>query len=156
MNNGCVCCTGLVPVPRTSPGTCYPVPGRSLLPVLPDPLLRLLVMVATTPGKDLRRLCLTDGPCSYLGAVRGDLIRILTKLLKRRNRLDAILIETTGLADPAPVAQTFFVDEEVKEGMRLDSILTVVDAKHIVQHLDEKKEQGVINESSEPLLPAAS
>jgi len=79
--------------------------------------------------------------------VRGDLIRILTKLMKRKNKLDAILIETTGLADPAPVAQTFFVDEDIKEGMRLDSILTLVDAKHIVQHLDEKKDKGIINES---------
>lgn len=79
--------------------------------------------------------------------VRGDLIRILTKLMKRKNKFDAILIETTGLADPAPVAQTFFVDEDIKEGMRLDSILTIIDSKHIVQHLDEKKEEGIINES---------
>jgi G3E family GTPase len=80
-------------------------------------------------------------------AVRGDLIRILTKLMKRKKKLDAILVETTGLADPAPVAQTFFVDDEIKEGMRLDSILTIVDSKHIVQHLNEKKEAGIINES---------
>lgn len=79
--------------------------------------------------------------------VRGDLIRILTKLMKRKKKLDAILVETTGLADPAPVAQTFFVDDEIKEGMRLDSILTIVDSKHIVQHLNEKKEAGIINES---------
>jgi hypothetical protein len=56
--------------------------------------------------------------------VRGDLIRILTKLLKRKNRFDHILIETTGLADPAPVAQTFFVDDDLKRSLRLDSILT--------------------------------
>ena len=47
--------------------------------------------------------------------MRGDLIRILAKLLRRKNRFDAILIETTGLADPAPVAQTFFVDEDLKQ-----------------------------------------
>ena len=56
--------------------------------------------------------------------MRGDLIRILTKLLKRKNRFDHILIETTGLADPAPVAQTFFVDDDLKRSLRLDSILT--------------------------------
>jgi molybdopterin-guanine dinucleotide biosynthesis protein len=56
--------------------------------------------------------------------VRGDLIRILHKLLKRKHAFDAILIETTGLADPAPVAQTFFVDDELKERVRLDAIVT--------------------------------
>ncbi|EFN51669.1 hypothetical protein CHLNCDRAFT_49195 [Chlorella variabilis] len=75
--------------------------------------------------------------------VRGDLIRILTKLLKRKNRFDHILIETTGLADPAPVAQTFFVDDDLKHSLRLDSILTVVDAKHILLHLDEEKPDDV-------------
>jgi G3E family GTPase len=76
--------------------------------------------------------------------VRGDLIRILGNLMKRKDRLDAVLIETTGLADPAPVAQTFFVDEEMRKAFRLDAIVTVVDAKHVWQHLetsDECKEQ---------------
>jgi len=59
------------------------------------------------------------------------------------------LIETTGLADPAPVAQTFFVDEEVKANYELDAIITVVDAKHCSQHLDEEKPEGVENESVE-------
>jgi G3E family GTPase len=65
--------------------------------------------------------------------VRGDLIRILSKILRRAEKLDAIIIETTGLADPAPVAQTFFMDDAIKERARVDGILTVVDAKHIVQ-----------------------
>jgi G3E family GTPase len=81
--------------------------------------------------------------------VRGDLVRIIHKLLKRKNSFDAILIETTGLADPAPVAQTFFVDEEIAERCRLDAILTVVDAKHLLAHLDEVKPEGVENESVE-------
>lgn len=81
--------------------------------------------------------------------VRGDLIRILSKLLKRKNAFDAILIETTGLADPAPVAQTFFVDDELKERLRLDAILTVVDCKHALQHLLEEKPDGVENEAVE-------
>jgi len=81
--------------------------------------------------------------------VRGDLIRILDKLSRRSRKLDHVLIETTGLADPAPVAQTFFVDESVKEHYELDAIVTVVDAKHILPHLNEEKPEGVENESVE-------
>src|SRR3954449_5447418 len=72
--------------------------------------------------------------------VRGDLIRILGKLLKRKDRFDYVLIETTGLADPAPVAQTFFSDEEMKARLQLDAIVTVVDARHIAQHLGDMRE----------------
>ena len=72
--------------------------------------------------------------------VRGDLIRILGRLNKRKDRLDGILIETTGLANPAPVAQTFFTDDEMKQNFRLDAIVTVVDAKHVLQHLDQDDE----------------
>ena len=72
--------------------------------------------------------------------VRGDLIRIIGSLLKRKDKFDAILVETTGLADPAPVAQTFFTDEDVKKKTRLDSIVTVVDAKHIEQRLKDSNE----------------
>lgn len=72
--------------------------------------------------------------------VRGDLIRILGNLMKRRDRFDYILIETTGLADPGPVAQTFFVDPDLHEKLLLDGIVTVVDAKHLLLHLDESKE----------------
>src|SRR5204862_4905092 len=59
--------------------------------------------------------------------VRGDLIRILGNLMKRRDRFDAILIETTGLADPGPVAQTFFMDDEMHSKLALDGIVTLVD-----------------------------
>jgi G3E family GTPase len=83
--------------------------------------------------------------------VRGDLIRILGNLMKRRDKFDHILVETTGLADPAPVAQTFFVDDEVRSQLALDAIVTVVDAKHLVQHLDDEKEDGVENEAVEQL-----
>ncbi len=72
--------------------------------------------------------------------VRGDLIRIIEGLMKRKGRFDAILIETTGLADPAPVAQTFFVDDDVRSRARLDSIVTVVDAKNFIQRLDDSHE----------------
>jgi G3E family GTPase len=81
--------------------------------------------------------------------VRGDLIRILGALMHRRDRFDHILIETTGLADPAPVAQTFFVDDEMRSQLRLDAIVTVVDAAHVLDHLDEDKPQGVENEAVE-------
>jgi G3E family GTPase len=63
--------------------------------------------------------------------VRGDLIRIIEGLMKRKGRFDAILVETTGLAKPAPVAQTFFVDAEVRAKTKLDAIVTVADAKHL-------------------------
>ncbi|QZT56490.1 CobW family GTP-binding protein [Mycolicibacterium austroafricanum] len=81
--------------------------------------------------------------------VRGDLIRIVGALMRRRDRFDQILIETTGLADPAPVAQTFFVDDEIRERLRLDAIVTVVDAAHVLDHLDEVKPDGVENEAVE-------
>ena len=72
--------------------------------------------------------------------VRGDLIRIIEGLMKRRGKFDGILVETTGLADPAPVAQTFFVDEDVRRNTKLDAIVTVADAKHLVGALDDAHE----------------
>ncbi|MCH1413068.1 GTP-binding protein [Paracoccaceae bacterium] len=72
--------------------------------------------------------------------VRGDLIRILSGLMKRADQLDAIIVETTGLADPAPVAQTFFVDEDVAERTKLDAIVTVADAVHLDAQLGEHHE----------------
>lgn len=77
-------------------------------------------------------------------SVRGDLIRIIGGLMKRAGGFDRILVETTGLADPAPVAQTFLVDDEVRERTALDSIVTVVDARNIEARLgdsDEAEEQ---------------
>jgi G3E family GTPase len=68
--------------------------------------------------------------------VRGDLIRIISKLVQRRDQFDRLVIETTGLADPAPIIQTFFVDEDVQNLTYLDAVVTVVDAKHISQHWD--------------------
>lgn len=72
--------------------------------------------------------------------VRGDLIRIIEGLMKRKGAFDAIVIETTGLADPAPVAQTFFVDDDVRARASLDAIVTVVDARHILQRLEDSHE----------------
>ena len=76
--------------------------------------------------------------------VRGDLIRIIGNLMRRRDKFDHLVIETTGLADPAPVIQTFFVDEDVQQQARLDAVVTVVDAKHIWQHWDADEAQEQI------------
>ena len=72
--------------------------------------------------------------------VRGDLIRILEGLMKRRGKFDAIIVETTGLADPAPVAQTFFVDADVGSAARLDAVVTVADAKWLAARLKDAPE----------------
>ncbi|WP_296600404.1 GTP-binding protein [Phenylobacterium sp.] len=72
--------------------------------------------------------------------VRGDLIRVLSGLMKRKGKFDGIIVETTGLADPAPVAQTFFVDDDVRARTELDSVTTVVDAKHLPLRLKDSKE----------------
>ena len=72
--------------------------------------------------------------------VRGDLIRILGNLLKRREKFDHILVETTGLADPGPVVQTFFVDEDIREKTFVNGVVTVVDAHHIAKHLEDTHE----------------
>ena len=83
--------------------------------------------------------------------VRGDLTDLLKSMYERISDFDGVLIETTGLADPAPVAQTFFVDDDIVDKYKLDGIITVADAKHITQHLDEEKPEGVENESVEQI-----
>lgn len=72
--------------------------------------------------------------------VRGDLIRIIEGLMKRKGKFDAIIVETTGLADPAPVAQTFFVDQDIADESRLDAIVTVADAKFLAARLKDAPE----------------
>ncbi|MFP5221450.1 MAG: CobW family GTP-binding protein [Acidobacteriota bacterium] len=72
--------------------------------------------------------------------VRGDLIRMVNGLIRRKGDLDAILIETTGLADPAPVIQTFFLDQETKSNTSLDAVVTVVDARHFEQQLESSQQ----------------
>ncbi|MGF1514634.1 MAG: CobW family GTP-binding protein [Elainellaceae cyanobacterium] len=76
--------------------------------------------------------------------VRGDLIRIIGNLMQRRDQFDHLVIETTGLADPAPVIQTFFVDEDIQSQLALDAVITIVDAKHIHQHWDSDEAQEQI------------
>ena len=72
--------------------------------------------------------------------VRGDLIRVLANLRRRRDRFDRVVVETTGLAVPGPVAQTFFVDDDVRADYALDAIVAVVDAAHVERHLDDRSE----------------
>src|ERR671910_2939739 len=72
--------------------------------------------------------------------VRGDLIRILDGLMKRKGKFDAIIVETTGLADPAPVAQTFFMDQDVSDTAKLDAVVTVADAKWLSDRLKDAPE----------------
>ncbi|MCY6379194.1 CobW family GTP-binding protein [Hoeflea prorocentri] len=72
--------------------------------------------------------------------VRGDLIRVVEGLMRRPGRFDAIIVETTGLADPAPVAQTFFMDDDVRAKTRLDAVVALVDAKHLPLRLKDSQE----------------
>ena len=83
--------------------------------------------------------------------VRGDLTEALDRLYDRIRDFDGVLIETTGLADPAPVAQTFFIDDKVSERYKLDGIITVVDAKHVIPHIEDEKPEGIENEAVEQL-----
>lgn len=89
-------------------------------------------------GTDEDLILLNNG-CVCCG-IRGDLIQTLSDLLKKKERFDAVMIETTGLADPAPVIQSFFVDDDLKAQYALDAVITVVDAKHVWQHFDARKE----------------
>lgn len=72
--------------------------------------------------------------------VRGDLIRTVQNLMKRKGAFDAIIVETTGVADPAPVAQTFFMDDDVRAAAKLDAVVAVVDARHVLQRLEDTQE----------------
>jgi G3E family GTPase len=87
--------------------------------------------------------------------VRGDLVESLSKLYAKTNAvgkpLDGVIIETTGLADPAPVCQSFFVEKKIADKFEIDAVLTVVDAKHIIQHLNEVKPKDCENEAEEQL-----
>ncbi|KAL4855563.1 COBW domain-containing protein 2 [Chlorella vulgaris] len=86
--------------------------------------------------------------------VRDDLVKMLGTLYDRRSQFDRIVIETTGLAQPAPIIQTFFLEPSVSDRMRLDGVVTLVDAKHVELHLDEQKPEGVVNEALEQIAYA--
>ena len=84
-------------------------------------------------------------------SVRGDLVRTLGQLAKRRKDFDAILLETTGLADPAPIVYTIQTNPKMSDNYRIDSIVCLADCKHLNIHLDEVKAEGSVNEHSSRL-----
>ncbi|GAB3800475.1 GTP-binding protein [Humibacter antri] len=112
---------------------------------------------ALVVGGDEKLIEMSNGCCLCCTA-RTDLIEILNSLYERKERFDRIIIETSGMADPNPIAQTFYVDEEIAdryhvdnhvgERFRLDAIVTLVDAKHVEQHLDDTRVDGVGNHTS--------
>jgi G3E family GTPase len=97
---------------------------------------------------------MTNGCICCVVDVRTDLVRILQKLLERPERFDHILVETSGLADPTPVAATFFMDNEVAKQVTLDGIVTLVDAVHIESHLDDPNLQGYDNQAVDQIVAA--
>lgn len=101
-------------------------------------------------GGDEKIIEMSNGCCLCCTA-RTDLIDILNTLIERKDKFDRILIETSGMADPNPVAQTFFVDDDIAAHFRLDAIVTLVDAKHIERHLDELQVDGVGNQASDQI-----
>ncbi|KAK4761044.1 hypothetical protein SAY87_005937 [Trapa incisa] len=87
--------------------------------------------------------------------VRGDLVRMIAELVsKKKGKFDHIVIETTGLANPAPIIQTFYAEDEVFNEVKLDGVVTLVDAKHVGFHLDDVKPKGVVNEAVEQIAYA--
>lgn len=87
--------------------------------------------------------------------VRGDLVRMIAELVdKKKGKFNHIVIETTGLANPAPIIQTFYAEDQVFNDVKLDGVVTLVDAKHIGLHLDEVKPKGMVNEAVEQIAYA--
>ena len=97
---------------------------------------------------------MTNGCICCVSSVRTDLIRILGTLLNRREMFDHILVETSGLADPNPVAATFFVDHEVARQVSLDAIVTLVDARHIGAHIEDPQLAGRDNQAVDQIAAA--
>lgn len=87
--------------------------------------------------------------------VRGDLVRMIGELVeKKRDNFDHIVIETTGLANPAPIIETFYAEDKIFNDVKLDGVVTLVDAKHAGFHLDEEKPKGVVNEAVQQIAYA--
>ncbi len=97
---------------------------------------------------------MSNGCICCVASVRGDLLEVIRKLMSRRDRIDYILIETSGLADPMPVAQAFFVDDEVLDEVALDAIVTLIDSKHIEQHLDDVRYDGINSQAVDQIISA--
>ncbi|XP_031482904.1 uncharacterized protein LOC116252640 [Nymphaea colorata] len=110
-----------------------------------------LVAAKTTGAEDI--IMLNNG--CLCCTVRGDLVRMVSELLdKKKGKFDHIVIETTGLANPAPIIQTFYSEDRLFNDVKLDGVVTLVDAKHAGIHLDEVKPKGVVNEAVEQIAYA--
>ena len=97
---------------------------------------------------------MSNGCICCVASVRGDLLEVIRKLMSRSDGIDYILIETSGLADPMPVAQAFFVDDAVLEEVALDAVVTLIDSKHIEQHLDEVRYDGISSQAVDQIVSA--
>ena len=97
---------------------------------------------------------MSNGCICCVTSVRGDLLEVIRKLMSRKHKIDYILLETSGLADPMPVAQAFFVDDPVLEEVSLDSIVALVDAAHIEPHLDAVSYDGIDNQAVDQIVSA--
>lgn len=110
-----------------------------------------LVAAKTTGAEDI--VMLNNG--CLCCTVRGDLVRMISELVnKKKGKFDHIVIETTGLANPSPIIQTFYAEDSVFNDVKLDGVVTLVDAKHATFHLDEVKPEGVVNEAVEQIAYA--
>ncbi|XP_034695625.1 P-loop guanosine triphosphatase YjiA-like [Vitis riparia] len=110
-----------------------------------------LVAAKTTGAEDI--IMLNNG--CLCCTVRGDLVRMISELVnKKKGKFDHIVIETTGLANPAPIIQTFYAEDQIFNDVKLDGVVTLVDAKHADFHLDEVKPKGVVNEAVEQIAYA--
>jgi G3E family GTPase len=97
---------------------------------------------------------LTNGCICCAVDVRNDLLQVLAKLMKRRDQIDHIVVETSGLADPTPVAATFFVDADIARQVVLDAIVTLVDARHVAEHLHDPVLDGGPNQAIDQIVAA--
>lgn len=97
---------------------------------------------------------MTNGCVCCVAEARDDLLRVIRQLLERPDRLDHIIIETSGLADPYPVAQTFFLDDPIRDETNLDGVITLVDSKHILQHLDDADIDALDNQAVDQIICA--
>ncbi|GGO85577.1 cobalamin biosynthesis protein [Marinobacterium nitratireducens] len=97
---------------------------------------------------------MVNGCVCCTAEVREDLVRVVRELVARPDRLDHILVETSGMADPYPVAQTFFIDDPIAREVELDAIVTMVDAKHIGQHLEDLELDGADNQAVDQIVCA--
>ena len=131
MNNGCICCT----VGAQAGGFSFLVVDASVSNQVRKDLIDTLKKIKS-------KSCLCR-------SIFSRYVHTCCREIETGKKLDCIIIETTGLADPAPVCQTFLVDDDVSSFAQIDAVITVVDAKHILQHLDETKPAGVENESVE-------